>query len=145
MKNFMLIIAIFLAVTGSHAIYAEEVAFEIDIVSSSKVRFQNVSIEYDEGIPVLVGKVKRSVYNSRVSPGHIGYIVKDAKGNVLIEGEAEYSPSLSLRRWKFGSSFAIAMPENLPADALIQLGFHRNTHIPQKFSPAASHSENKLL
>jgi hypothetical protein len=145
MKNSILVMAVFLAVTCSHAIYAEETVFAIDIVSSSKVRFHNVSIEYDEGIPVLLGKVKRSVYNSRVSPGHVDYIVKDAKGNVLMEGGAEYSPSLSLRRWKFGSSFAIALPENLPADALIQVGFHRNTHTPQKFSPVASHTANKLL
>lgn len=145
MNNSILVVAVFLAVAISHATYAEKATFAIDIVPSSKVRFANVSIEYHEGLPVILGEVKRIFNNSSVSPGHIDYLVKDPKGNVLIEGGVKYRPSISLRRRKLGSSFTIALPENLPTASVIQVGFHRNTHTPQKFSPVASHTENNLL
>lgn len=145
MKKPTFVLAACLAVLCASFVNAAESTFAIDVVSSNKVRFENVSIEFEDGIPVLVGKLKRSVYNSRVLPGHVDYVVKDNKGVVIVEDGIQYSPSLSLRRWKFGSSFSIALPEDLPKDEIIQVAFHRNEYKPQAYSPVAPHTGNKLL
>lgn len=145
MKNSKLVIAACFAALSVSFANADDNPFDVEIVSSNKVRFESVSIEYLDGIPVLTGKLKRSAYNSKVLPGHVDYIVKDSQGAVIIEGGAQYSPSLSLRRWKFGSSFSIAFPKDLPEDVIVQIGYHRNEHLAQSISPAVSHKENKLL
>lgn len=146
MKSLIFVLAACLAAIYTPLINADESTFTIDVVSPNKVRFENVSVvESEDGISVLVGKLKRSVYNSTVLPGHVDYAIKDGKGVLIVEGGAQYSPSLSLRRWRHGSSFSIALPEELPDDVIVQVGYHRNVYKAQVYSPAAPHSENQLL
>lgn len=145
MKNPILVIAACLALFSTQFVSANEETFAIDSISTNKVRFESLSIEYVEGSPILAGKVKKKSYNTSVLSGHVDYIIKDSNGAVIVEGGVQYRPSLALRRWKYGSSFSIELPKDLPADATIQVGFHRNSYKPETNSPVAQHTENKLL
>ena len=136
-------VAAILAVTFTSAVSADS-RTEID-TSTPSVKFQNVSINHDGDRPMLTGKIKRRSYNSSVSPGHIDYIVVSKDGLTIDQGAIQYSPSLSLRRWKYGSSFSVLLPENLPSHVIIRVGYHRNQYIAPTESPRVSHLENTLV
>ncbi|MFK5894978.1 MAG: hypothetical protein QM504_17305 [Pseudomonadota bacterium] len=87
------------------------------IVNISKIKIQNL---------LLSGIVKKRSYNSHVAPGHIKYFIVSDKEQILKQGVVEYSPTLSLRSWRYGSRFSFVIPENLPAGAHIRLGWHHN-------------------
>lgn len=98
--------------------FSQVMADEFKITSSSqnnKVRFfmlQHAHEKNEQGktLSIVKGKLKRRVKNSTIKPGYIRYQLLDGSGNLLLEGRSDYSPSLSLRDWKSGSRFQIALP-----------------------------------
>jgi len=105
---------------------AEEGAPDIKITNlDSKVVFEKVSIDQGSQGTVLVGKIKKQNYNDRVPAGHVRYSISGSEGEVVAEGVVHYSPSLSLRKWRHGSSFVIDLPENLSAESEISLSYLR--------------------
>lgn len=144
MKSVIVYFVALFAVTPVMGI-ASEMEPSIKIISStSKVTFENMSIDNDDQGVVLTGKIKRSNYNSQVVPGHIDYLVVNIAGETLDQGAVQYSPSLGLRRWKYGSSFSLRISADTPADAVIKLTFHQDQFDASKVSPSANHSVNLL-
>jgi hypothetical protein len=138
--------ATFFAVTLSVSglLCAEETLPTIEPVFTNGVQFKHVEIENQDGRYVLSGRIKRAVYNSHVAPGHIDYIVINGRGEFVAEGAVAYSPSLSLRRWKYGSSFSVVLPENVDNEALIKVIYHKNQVGTEVYSQEVSHDVNVL-
>jgi len=144
MKSIIVCFVALFAVTPVMS-FANEKEPTIETISStSGVKFVKLSIDSDDQAMVLTGRVKRRIYNSRVLPGHIDYLVVNTAGETLGQGAVQYSSSLGLRRWKHGSSFSFQLPEDTPNDAVIKLTFHRNHFDSSKVSPPASHTFNLL-
>jgi len=101
-----------------------ELLYPVELSSeSTRVRFSKIKIQTHHKQIELSGSIKRRSYNSRVLPGKISYIVNDGQGNIIKKGGINYSPSLSLRRWKSGSHFSLVLPNDLPKDTRIQLAW----------------------
>ena len=110
----------------SLAIAKAEILYPVEVSSeSTKVRISKVKIQNSNEQLLLSGLVKRRSYNSTVLPGHISYEVNDAHGKLIHRGDVNYSPSLSLRRWKSGSRFNLVLPNNLPKDSRIKLAWRQ--------------------
>ena len=112
---------LFLQSAQAELIYPVTIDSKAAKVSISKIKIQKQNDNW-----VLSGKVKRRSYNSHVSPGHIKYSILSDKGQVIKQGATNYSPSLSSRRWKYGSRFSFVVPGNLPEGTSIRLGWHHH-------------------
>lgn len=130
---------------ASFTSWAEEILPKVESVFSSGVRFEHVEIERLDGRYVLSGKIKRSVYNSRVAPGHIDYVVIGGSGEIVVEGAITYSPSLSLRRWRYGSLFSVMLPEAVTKEASVRVTFHKNKGVMEEYSRPVLHDSNVLI
>ncbi len=144
MKTLMIYVATVVALISSTTVLANT-SPTIQVENTNhKVKFLNLSFdEIDKGT-VITGKVTKSTYNSRVAPGHIDYAIYDKRGKLIDEGAVQYSPSMMLRRWKYGSSFAFKIPDDLPADAVVKVSYHRNQGKIRLVSPTAQHDVNVL-
>lgn len=128
------------------AVIAEESLPAIETVNTgSPVRFEHVEIEKVGGQYVLSGIIKRSVYNSSVSPGHIDYVVLNSEGKLLAEGATTYSPSLSLRRWRHGSSFSVILPKSVGSNSTVKVAFHKNQGSNETHSSPYVHQSNIII
>jgi hypothetical protein len=143
MKSSFLFIAVLTAAFISAPVFSEPKVEEVQ--KNHKVKFENVNVVAAGEGRVLKGKIKKSIYNSRLPAGHIDYLVLSSGGDVLVEEGFQYNKSLSLRRWKRGSSFSVVLPENIPDDAVIRIGFHKNEHVGRAENPKVSHIENTLI
>ncbi|MFK5986031.1 MAG: hypothetical protein QM479_11485 [Pseudomonadota bacterium] len=65
--------------------------------------------------------VKKRSYNSYIVPGHIDYLIIAANGKLIRSQTVNYSPSLSQRRWKFGSKFSFFYPKIFHKVVLLNL------------------------
>ena len=114
-----------LQVANAESLYPVEVTSKTPSVKISKIKIQKLNQLW-----VLSGVVKRRSYNSAVLPGHIDVtIVKTiagAQAQILSKDVVDYSPSLSLRRWRSGSRFNLTLPNDLPAGSTIKLKWHKN-------------------
>ena len=138
--NAQLITAI-LSVTsllGTGAAAAEKLP-QLIMAKSNKVRFEHVVMELQGQHYVLSGKIRRKSYNSQVAPGHIDYAAFDNEDNLITEGAVRYSPSLSLRRWKHGSTFSIKLPTSVTETATIRISFHKSSTPKESEYPLVIH------
>lgn len=133
------------ALLSTNAALSEEALPKVEAQVGGGVRFEHVEMENQDGRYVLSGKIKRRSYNSQVAPGHVDYVVYDGKGSVLTEGAIAYSPSLSLRRWKYGSSFSVLLPETVDKEASVKIAFHKNQGAEAGFSRPVPHDANILM
>ena len=102
-------------------IYPVEINYKPVQVTISQIKIINEKEQL-----VLKGLIKRRAYNSHVTPGHIAYSIFDGEGKLIKEGVAQYSNSLSSRRWKYGSHFSFVLPNDLPEGSRIKLGWSKN-------------------
>jgi len=124
---------------------AESSSHPIEVVPFRDVVISEVVIEEIDNQNLLTGEIKRARYNSQVVGGHIDYALVDAQNNILDQGAVQYSPSLSLRKWKYGSSFSIALPAHLPENTKIKITYHRDSLPQRTASLPANHEKNSLL
>ncbi len=118
---------IFSALLISYVTQAEEALPTIEKLSTtSRVQFERLEIKKVNDHYILAGKVKRILYNSHVSPGYIDYSIYNGAGELISEGATTYRPSLSLRRWKYGSSFSVVLPETVDKESVVKVAFNRN-------------------
>ncbi|MBR9910295.1 MAG: hypothetical protein GYB33_08090 [Gammaproteobacteria bacterium] len=145
MKVLFKVTVITIAMSVSSGASAKERVPSVESVTTSAVRFERVEIGRQDGRFVVSGKVKRRVYNSHVWPGHIDYVAIGSNGEVVAKGAVTYTPSLSLRRWKYGSDFSVLLPESVTEDASIKVAFHKNQSATKKYSAPAQHEVNVLV
>ncbi|MFK5986023.1 MAG: hypothetical protein QM479_11445 [Pseudomonadota bacterium] len=130
MKKFMLstaITALFVFQVANLQEARAELLYPVKIAyQSMKVRISKIQIQYDDKQLILSGFIKRRSYNSRVLTGHIYYSIMDNKGQLIKKGRTNYSSGLSLKRWEHGSHFSFVLPENMPEESSIKLGWQRN-------------------
>jgi hypothetical protein len=107
---------------SAELIYPVEIDFK-----SVQVRISNIKIQSMDEQLILSDLIKRRSYNSRVLPAHIIYSISDGKGEFIKEGIINYSSSISLRCWKYGSYFRLVLPDNLPEGSPIKLDWHKKT------------------
>jgi len=114
-----------LQIAKAGLLYPVEVSSQTPMVKISKIKIQQ-----HNQIWVLSGVVKRHSYNSSALPGHIDVAIMGPndgkKPQIITESVIDYSPSLSLRRWRSGSRFDITLPNNLPIGSTIKLKWHKN-------------------
>lgn len=148
MKKFMLssvITVLFVSQFLSLQVARAELLYPVEIdYQPVQVRISRIKIQQDGEQLILSGLIKRRSYNSHVLPGHIDYSIIDGKGQLIKEGMTNYSPSLSLRRWKYGSHFSFSLSKNLPEGSTIKLGWHQN-HSKKHISSALNLKNNLLL
>lgn len=124
---------------------ADLMSQKFEIVPVAEVAISELSMEELGGQSVLTGAIKRAHYNSHVAPGHIDYVLLDEKRGVIEQGAVRYSPSLSLRAWKHGSSFSVLLPAHLPKNASIKVGYHQDKFSQNPAVFLANHEKNSLL
>jgi len=134
MKKLNLLRVLLVGLSSLHGISAAT-EYPIEIISKTpKVTISKVKIDQINGKMILNGLVKRRSYNSSVVPGHIDITIKDSQNRIITNNTLNYTPSLSLRRWKFGSRFNFVLPADLPADSSVQIGWHPNRSKQHLFS-----------
>lgn len=89
------------------------------------VRIYQLNLLSEDNGHQLTGKIKQRNKQTNLPQGEIAYVVKNFQGILLHHGRVNYSPSLSLQRWKHGSRFEIQLPNNLPENSLIRVGWKR--------------------
>tara|TARA_B100000745_G_C20133165_1_gene388358 strand:- start:1041 stop:1487 length:447 start_codon:yes stop_codon:yes gene_type:complete len=145
MKLLSNVALIIVAMSVAYGSRAQDQEPSVEWVNTSDVLFKRVEIERQNDRYVLSGKIKRRIYNSHVWPGHIDYIAVGSNGKVVAKGAVTYTPSLLLRRWKFGSSFSVLLPEAVSEDALVRVTFHKDQGSQRKYSAPAYHDANVLV
>lgn len=149
MKNIILSFAVssiligqFLFLSTAHA---NEQLYKVNIVSSTTaVKFLRLKVQTQDNQLVLTGKVKRRSRNTITLPGHIDVVVTDSNGQILLEKKVKYVPAILSRRSRFGSSFKMALPNNIPEGSSIKVQWHKNQATNRLLSTSMTATHNKV-
>lgn len=95
----------------------------------ARIQLINAQLQESNGTYVLQGRVKRRFYNSSLRNGHIDIQIQDKNARITHNLVTHFSPSLSLRRWRQGSSFHQVLPAETTIGSVVHLSWHKNQSV----------------
>lgn len=114
---------------------ADDKNYPINIVSdTTAVKFNRVKLANDNGKTVLSGKVKKRFRNMSLVPGHIDIAIKGSDDKVLFLKKINSKPARISKHSRFGSSFKVALPDDMPLNSSIAIQWHKDQYKPHPLS-----------